>query len=86
MVVDRPVIGAKGKRRRSKAKAAVLLLVLAAALLYAKTGGIDLPAGLLDLAGEVEFTDLSEFLRSRAPLVREAALGLSETISGLIRG
>jgi hypothetical protein len=40
----------------------------------------------LDLAGEVEFTDLSEFLRSRAPLVREAALGLSETISGLIRG
>lgn len=85
--VDRPVIGAKGKRRRSKAKAAVLLLLfLAAALLYAKTGGIDLPVGLSDLAGEVESTDLAGVLRSRAPLVREAALGLSETISGLIRG
>ena len=84
--VDRPVIGAKGKRRRSKAKAVVLLLFLAAALLYARFGGIDLPEGLLDLAGEVESTDLAGVLRSRAPLVREAALGLSETISGLIRG
>lgn len=85
--VDRTVIGGKGKRRRSRAKAAgLLLLLLAAALLYAKTGGIDLTAGLSDLAFNAESTDLAEVLRSSAPLVREAALGLSETISGLIRG
>lgn len=85
--VDRTVIGGKGKRRRSRAKAAgLLLLLLAAALLYSKTGGIDLTAGLSDLAFKAESTDLAEVLRSSAPLVREAALGLSETISGLIRG
>lgn len=88
--VDKPVIAAAGKKKRSKAKAValILLLFLSGALLYAKTGGIDLPEELSDLAGEIgSFNlDLEEIHRSSAPVVGEAASDLREYVSGLLGG
>ncbi|MDF0591711.1 restriction endonuclease [Candidatus Methanocrinis natronophilus] len=89
---DRPVIAAAGKKKRFKAKAValilLLLLLLSGALLHAKTGSIDLPGELSDLAGVIgSFNlDLEEIRRSAAQVIGEAASELREYVSGLLGG
>jgi hypothetical protein len=90
--VDRPVIAAAGKnkkkRSKTKAIALILLLLLSGALLHAKTGGIDLPGELSDLAAVIGSFNLhlEEIRRSSAPVVGEAASDLREYVSGLLGG